>query len=238
MRGNRCQTRRSARRLRSIPAYAGEPVRHVVGNNSVRVYPRVCGGTQRPDKSPPAQLGLSPRMRGNPVQCRFQPRPQRSIPAYAGEPPESSDRRCPKGVYPRVCGGTEDRAALEAFRKGLSPRMRGNRRRRALSDMGIGSIPAYAGEPRRRNCRPPDGPVYPRVCGGTHDCYAATAPVPGLSPRMRGNPQVAARLHNLRWSIPAYAGEPRIDTGCAWTAAVYPRVCGGTPAPAGIALRG
>ena len=56
--------------------------------------------------------------------------------------------------------------------------------------------------------------------------------VPGLSPRVRGNPH--DRPIRMGWlrSIPARAGEPRrpYDQGCrTW---VYPRACGGTIAPA------
>ena len=35
-----------------------------------RVYPRVCGGTLDMDMSDAYELGLSPRVRGNPPQAR------------------------------------------------------------------------------------------------------------------------------------------------------------------------
>ena len=89
--------------------------------------PHACGGTQ-------STHSLA-RLEGG------------SIPAHAGEPPPS--RSCPRTsrVYPRACGGT----ALEHFRErvvgGLSPRMRGNRQPHARRGVGVGSIPAHAGEP-------------------------------------------------------------------------------------------
>ena len=100
-----------------IPACAGEPA------PNHRVYPRVCGGTP-----PSATMGLSPRVRGNPLKMllpRLSPRVRGnhgSIPACAGEPPPISIPRC------------------AAPNRGLSPRVRGNR-------CEVGSIPACAGEP-------------------------------------------------------------------------------------------
>ena len=51
-------------------------------------------------------VGLSPRLRGNPM-CRCQLGSLlRSIPAPAGEPQIDRRLRRPGGVYPRACGGT------------------------------------------------------------------------------------------------------------------------------------
>ena len=68
VRGNRQALGRALRRLRSIPACAGEPSgQHTLGVDA-GVYPRVCGGT-RPDAGcRPAAGGLSPRVRGNRCQ--------------------------------------------------------------------------------------------------------------------------------------------------------------------------
>ena len=68
-RGNRWRRVVSSADLRSIPAWAGEPIRpraHVHGVN-VSVYPRVGGGTARHWANHLLRLhGLSPRGRGNP----------------------------------------------------------------------------------------------------------------------------------------------------------------------------
>ena len=70
-------------------------------------------------------------------------------------------------VYPRVCGGTGLADALIDDAEGLSPRVRGNPIP-SEPDLPIGgSIPACAGEPRRRRLRTAPTSVYPRVCGGT-----------------------------------------------------------------------
>ena len=109
-------------------------------------------------------------LRGNPVEEDHQDDRRGSIPACAGEPSSARASRSPTRVYPRVCGGT----ALETYAtyrdRGLSPRVRGNRRR-----------------VRRR--RRPGTTVYPRVCGGPSPRRRCGQRErwEGLSPRVRGN---------------------------------------------------
>ena len=50
----------------------------------------------------------------------------------------------------------------------------------------------------------------------------------GLSPRVRGNPDVDGLAWRLERSIPACAGEPGVFLGGIAHSPVYPRVCGGT----------
>ena len=92
--------------LGSIPACTGEPLGIVAGRNAYWVYPRVYGGTldNRLDTCP--NLGLSPRVRGNPGTCRTRLLQIGSIPACTGEPTSSTASRLPLRVYPRVYGGT------------------------------------------------------------------------------------------------------------------------------------
>ena len=73
---------------RSIPACAGQPVSGLTANPPFTVYPRVCGATfiSLPDRV--TGVGLSPRVRGNPMAEPSPARRQRSIPACAGQPPE------------------------------------------------------------------------------------------------------------------------------------------------------
>ena len=52
----------------SIPAPAGEPAFRCVDRMLHGVYPRACGGTGEPPKGHLADLGLSPRLRGNRAQ--------------------------------------------------------------------------------------------------------------------------------------------------------------------------
>ncbi len=86
VRGNhRC---RADHRLRvgSIPACTGEPLARTPGRRTRAVYPRVYGGTISPLKRFPAELGLSPRVRGNLWSGRGLTGRFRSIPACTGEP--------------------------------------------------------------------------------------------------------------------------------------------------------
>ena len=76
-----------------------------------------------------------------------------SIPACAGEPDRQSRPNVQRGVYPRVCGGTQKQRLHVAYKHGLSPRVRGNQVEQLLALERVGSIPACAGEPypaRRR----------------------------------------------------------------------------------------
>ena len=50
---------------RSIPACAGEPNLMQLISSKVKVYPRVCGGTECPLVGNKSDNGLSPRVRGN-----------------------------------------------------------------------------------------------------------------------------------------------------------------------------
>ena len=192
------------------------------------VYPRVGGGTGVCPVGSLSRLGLSPRGRGNLTPRGSRTGRDGSIPAWAGEPTSKSPPAMRKGVYPRVGGGTVLQG-IEAVRQaGLSPRGRGNlagARRRAGQG---GSIPAWAGEPRRPGRVIRVAPVYPRVGGGTR-CEVCGHPAEkGLSPRGRGNLLQPAHHLCRHRSIPAWAGEPGRIAGSTTPSGVYPRVGGGT----------
>ena len=172
----------------SIPACAGEPGAVPVGCRRLRVYPRVCGGTEAATVSSMTSLGLSPRVRGNPGQpagFRFE---QGSIPACAGEPAHRRRAGRVERVYPRVCGA--------------------NLCRYVLMLVVYGSIPACAGEPPHRAPEANNRRVYPRVCGGTITLWCPAQSSMGLSPRVRGNLLHRQRHGRGEGSIPACAGEP------------------------------
>ena len=71
----------------SIPACAGEPIRQALLAKTSTVYPRVCGGTRARYRICTLVLGLSPRVRGNPIKSPTERAFTGSIPACAGEPP-------------------------------------------------------------------------------------------------------------------------------------------------------
>ncbi len=188
----------------------------------------MCGGTFFDVWTSAVENGLSPRVRGNQWQPDNDNDPARSIPACAGEPPGQLTGAFLVRVYPRVCGGTLHSVPRCPGRRGLSPRVRGNRRQTSGPSRQPWSIPACAGEPPpgRRGHRAV--PVYPRVCGGTGLRLRAQATQKGLSPRVRGNLAVEDEVVGVAGSIPACAGEPLELTDIRVTDGVYPRVCGGT----------
>ena len=86
----------------------------------------MCGGTYYGIVYHATDEGLSPRVRGNLEHRRRQSRTRGSIPACAGEPTPRKPLSTSKGVYPRVCGGTDLVDAVISKIPGLSPRVRGN----------------------------------------------------------------------------------------------------------------
>ena len=228
VRGNPAVVRSSVITMRSIPACAGEPRYGRRTRRSIRVYPRVCGGTVSSGIPRATGGGLSPRVRGNRNHGGNRGDRQGSIPACAGEPTTCHWRERRETVYPRVCGGTCSDTANGKRVTGLSPRVRGNQYEGDGRQYSRGSIPACAGEPVAANAHPYGGAVYPRVCGGTIMRAAGDSRDWGLSPRVRGN--LTALQNDIRYegSIPACAGEPFVGLALSREGRVYPRVCGGT----------
>ena len=187
VRGNPCRSPSTVAGRGSIPACAGEPSGRIRVEIVARVYPRVCGVTAMTKPPITPDEGLSPRVRGNPVDDLWRQDCPGSIPACAGEPwPRSATPRR-KGVYPRVCGGTGLPRRVDRQGAGLSPRVRGNPTWPRELDCDLGSIPACAGEPKRQPFGMTSERVYPRVCGGTRTMEVLNKRIEGLSPRVRGN---------------------------------------------------
>ena len=71
-------------------------------------------------------MGLSPRVRGNPLSETVRGVFAGPIPAGAGEPRLLLRRLRRPRAYPRGCGGTSCVIFLITIAVGLSPRVRGN----------------------------------------------------------------------------------------------------------------
>ena len=89
------------------------------------------------------------------------------------------------------------------------------------------SIPACAGEPYSVPLSGAIHRVYPRVCGGAASRTNTVTALWGLSPRVRGSPNLANTCSTDLRSIPACAGEPSSGDIFCSSSTVYPRVCGG-----------
>ena len=98
------------------------------------------------------QEGLSPRGRGKQLPAGQESRKPGSIPAWAGETRWRGWSRWLYRVYPRVGGGNPDPGRPKMTNRGLSPRGRGKQSITPGSDLGTGSIPAWAGETTAAVC--------------------------------------------------------------------------------------
>ena len=161
----RCIPRTDAER--SIPACAGEALVCRPPSLHGEVYPRVCGGSYSSYPGLPLAYGLSPRVRGKQRYRRPPAAGRQSIPACAGEATLPEVPAPSKRVYPRVCGGSWDEKFGNVAHPGLSPRVRGKRADCPGRAVGVGSIPACAGEAALSGGCRWGSVVYPRVCGGS-----------------------------------------------------------------------
>ena len=137
-------------RVRSIPAWAGEPCCSTRCIRRCRVDPRVGGGAHFMPANLGTPLGRSPRGRGSPARLRRQFGEIRSIPAWAGEPWFGTWWPSWPRVDPRVGGGADVVFAVGLVVCGRSPRGRGSRLAGAWPWRDLRSIPAWAGEPLGR----------------------------------------------------------------------------------------
>ena len=214
----------------SIPASAGKPRPGRRDCCCSGVYPRECGETHSSTLSDRQPAGLSPRVRGNRGNIPSLPNSIGSIPASAGKPSERTSLRNARRVYPRECGETHRMVNPNVSVAGLSPRVRGNPRKRLKCPIIAGSIPASAGKPRGQARGRRRWGVYPRECGETVGAAVAEIELMGLSPRVRGNREYDGDAAVGAGSIPASAGKPQWYAHLSLLVGVYPRECGETAA--------
>ena len=186
-RGNQLHGAHGDAKVRSIPAWAGEPPLVKAVAAEALVYPRVGGGTAFSRNIFWRSPGLSPRGRGNLSPHEANHVTHGSIPAWAGEPSRGSRGVALRTVYPRVGGGTRNPPVVAPMAEGLSPRGRGNPNPCQPNHGKRGSIPAWAGEPPISRVGIVQATVYPRVGGGTQGGGKRRVMGVGLSPRGRGN---------------------------------------------------
>ncbi len=126
--------------------------------------PGVVNVLSRPlrfQSTPPAEA------RGDVVEvpASFCPR-MGSIPAHAGETVTLHVRTRSDEVHPRACGGNRRTPQRLVVSLGPSPRMRGKHYKTLPSPVGLGSIPAHAGETSNPPAVSGNSWVHPRACGG------------------------------------------------------------------------
>ena len=215
--------------IRSIPARAGETIRLFSARGGNTVYPRTGGGNTARGATASASNGLSPHGRGKPVQSHRYILGERSIPARAGETKEGKSAAGLCQVYPRTGGGNYGKIVGARPSRGLSPHGRGKLIHKRTPAPGTRSIPARAGETRRRHRRYLWRRVYPRTGGGNGLGFSSPRRFGGLSPHGRGKPAHHHRLPVRGGSIPARAGETVSVSNIGREVVVYPRTGGGNP---------
>ena len=210
------------------PALTSDIGYRFVERQQYGVYPRACGETFRGMTQLFQTWGLSPRMRGNLEKGRPILDRHGSIPTHAGKPKSGGCLWRSGRVYPHACGETLRWEAKEAKKRGLSPRMRGNRAWTIRGNPWHGSIPTHAGKPRSDLPTPSQCRVYPHACGETFTIGLSRKALRGLSPRMRGNQLIGSVQGGRVGSIPTHAGKPRCGNTAAAPRGVYPHACGET----------
>ena len=157
-----------------------------------------------------------------------------SIPALTGKPSSVPRLTHPCRVYPRAYGETAGKAWRNRHAGGLSPRLRGNPPPGGGQSTPLRSIPALTGKPSppSTDCR--SGEVYPRAYGETGLDDKSGEVVEGLSPRLRGNPNLTFGGAGVKRSIPALTGKPIPDASEIRLYKVYPRAYGETSSAASM----
>ena len=152
--------------------------------------------------------GLSPRGRGTPrlpmlARCSWG-----SIPAWAGNPMNVTPWALTIMVYPRVGGEPVHLPPTSPSGPGLSPRGRGTRELPSYSGSFQRSIPAWAGNPCRRELGASRKRVYPRVGGEPGSADGAAVGAWGSIPAWAGNPECPRGRPSIPWVYPRVGGEP------------------------------
>ena len=146
-RGSLWRAPMAPRAWRSIPAHAGEPLKHDPFHPDLRVDPRSRGGADIVPDNHSLAVGRSPLTRGSRSGPRVGDGSSRSIPAHAGEPSASRSSGFLPKVDPRSRGGASALVGAVSSAWGRSPLTRGSQGEPAPPPEPPGSIPAHAGEP-------------------------------------------------------------------------------------------
>ncbi len=206
VRGTPGRRDRRARRMRFIPARAGNAAGCASTGARPAVHPRACGErvAQRGDDQ--REAGSSPRVRGT-LPGRLPGRGRiRFIPARAGNAIRPSMVRFHGSVHPRACGERTIAPTWTGLHTGSSPRVRGTRDGVGAGHPSSRFIPARAGNAVRIYGCVLQRSVHPRACGE----------------------RCCGMVRNSRphWFIPARAGNASISNSDALVSAVHPRACG------------
>ena len=189
-----------------IPALAGNTAKTICTHRNRRDHPRACGEHFIASNVATRLMGSSPRLRGTRAGSWGWRRPNRIIPALAGNTKRVTWNARPSGDHPRACGEHITPNPLANAILGSSPRLRGTRIVGYCGHAVRGIIPALAGNTMTCRYTRTCSRDHPRACGEHSPTLASAFNTLGSSPRLRGTPRGnGARLGRLR-IIPALAG--------------------------------
>ena len=165
-RGKPCRAKQAQVRHGTIPARAGETVCLTTLSAHTRDHPRSRGGNAGFIEVERSAEGPSPLARGKHYFYGAWDWYVRTIPARAGETPETCGFILSPTDHPRSRGGNVDSRMCAWWLRGPSPLARGKRIYRANTVEQFGTIPARAGETSGARSRWPTPRDHPRSRGG------------------------------------------------------------------------
>ena len=191
---------------RIIPACAGNTGRRNSTNAWTKDHPRMCGEHLGSRCSCCSTWGSSPHVRGTPTITSVIQSDDGIIPACAGNTGHGTRQTAVRRDHPRMCGEHYQALSTATGRPGSSPHVRGTRVELFLERLGVGIIPACAGN----------------TVGLALTCMCFA----GSSPHVRGT-RADVGWHALRAGIiPACAGNTLVCFWLGLPAGDHPRMCG------------
>ena len=207
MRGKRRLPQQILRRLRIIPAHAGQTRPGTRPASRWSDHPRACGANVAVPVTLIMVPGSSPRMRGKHMHMDMSSIAARIIPAHAGQTAPVCNPNRPPPDHPRACGANEVIYERLSQLIGSSPRMRGKRAFGGRFPVQLRIIPAHAGQTLRPLPGNDHAADHPRACGANIRQRHYALLVAGSSPRMRGKRRGMLPCSISIRIIPAHAGQ-------------------------------
>ena len=185
-RGTRAALAARRRRLRFIPARAGNTPSPAPSPSGPAVHPRASGEHAVLLVARPVDRGSSPRERGTRGGRTVEAGIHRFIPARAGNTVSRSASLSTPSVHPRASGEHLTQRCRVHYHVGSSPRERGTPSGSDCSWFCERFIPARAGNTRTPSSAPNTRAVHPRASGEHGELSCTTYADFGSSPRERG----------------------------------------------------
>ncbi|BCX89981.1 hypothetical protein MIN45_P2355 [Methylomarinovum tepidoasis] len=214
------------RRVRFIPACAGNAKGRLVSNTRLSVHPRMRGERRGRIDGGAAAFGSSPHARGTPGKNPTSENGDRFIPACAGNAVTTVRCRPSSPVHPRMRGERARHPHDAGCGPGSSPHARGTRFSIPAGFSSRRFIPACAGNAAIRPHRRAAPTVHPRMRGERHVTIPTCCGKAGSSPHARGTLLVCWGNFDDGRFIPACAGNAPLGWSSASLPAVHPRMRG------------